>query len=263
MINLMHSEITFDNHFFSCYVFPGTASKVQKNRQWYGFAFVTEGCSKIIFSSGEVFVCKKNDIIFFPKGSSYNSFEINPDIPYSCYAINFDIIEGYDEKPFIIHAKNSAKFLDLFKRTEKTFRTKKQWYLLRCKSLLYEILYNIYIEYTSEYQNSKQLKIIEPSVSYIHKNYYCEELKITELAKMCKITPEYYRKIFKATYGCSPTKYIIDLRLQRANELLSSGLYTVTETMELSGYTDPSYFSRQFKKKYGVPPQSIKFNQTP
>ncbi len=75
---------------------------------------------------------------------------------------------------------------------------------------------------------------------------------------MCNITPEYFRKIFSSVYGSSPAKYIINLKLERSRELLSSGLYTVTEAMLLSGYTDAAYFSHQFKNKYGYSPQKAK-----
>lgn len=65
---------------------------------------------------------------------------------------------------------------------------------------------------------------------------------------MCKITPEYFRKIFVQIYGTSPVKYISNLKLNRAKELLSSGIYTITDAAYNSGFNDSSYFSREFKK---------------
>ena len=65
---------------------------------------------------------------------------------------------------------------------------------------------------------------------------------------MCGITPEYFRKIFKTYYGVSPIKYINTLKITHAKELLASGMYSVTEAALQSGYTDMSYFSREFKK---------------
>jgi AraC-like DNA-binding protein len=71
---------------------------------------------------------------------------------------------------------------------------------------------------------------------------------------MCGISEDYFRKIFKNTFEISPRKYINDMKISYAKELITSGMYTVTEAAELSGYTDMSYFSREFKKAFGICP---------
>ena len=72
---------------------------------------------------------------------------------------------------------------------------------------------------------------------------------------MCGITPEYFRKLFKSFYGISPLKYINNLKITHAKELLASGMYSVTEAALQSGYIDMSYFSREFKKASGNSPK--------
>lgn len=52
-----------------------------------------------------------------------------------------------------------------------------------------------------------------------------------------------------------PIKYINNLKMTRAKELLSSGMYTVSEVCFLSGYKDESYFSREFKKHFNLSPR--------
>ena len=42
--------------------------------------------------------------------------------------------------------------------------------------------------------------------------------------------------------------------MTRAEELLKSQFYTVREVCFLSGYNDESYFSREFKKRFGITP---------
>ncbi|MBQ4150610.1 MAG: helix-turn-helix transcriptional regulator, partial [Clostridia bacterium] len=62
------------------------------------------------------------------------------------------------------------------------------------------------------------------------------------------------RKIFKAEYGISPQKYIINLRIQKATELIETGDYSLKEVALLSGYNDYKYFSAEFKRLLGVSP---------
>ena len=73
---------------------------------------------------------------------------------------------------------------------------------------------------------------------------------------MCSITPGYFRSIFKSFYGVSPKSYINGLKIARAKELLASGMYSVTEAAVMSGYTDMSHFSREFKKVVGITPKN-------
>lgn len=109
--------------------------------------------------------------------------------------------------------------------------------------------------YSSEYIPNKKYALIKPAVEYIHRSYTKGLINITELSDMCGITPEYFRKIFKAYYGASPLKYINTLKIAHAKELLASGMYSVTEAAFQSGYTDMSYFSRAFKKETGEAPR--------
>ena len=89
---------------------------------------------------------------------------------------------------------------------------------------------------------------------YINKNYTSENISITKISELCSITPEYFRKIFREFFGESPITYINKMKISRAKELISSGMYSISEVCELSGYTDPSHFSREFKKAVGVSP---------
>ena len=52
-------------------------------------------------------------------------------------------------------------------------------------------------------------------------------------------------------------KYINDLKLKRAKELLNSGFYTVSDVATQAGFFDLSYFSRFFKKKRWCIPKRV------
>lgn len=96
-----------------------------------------------------------------------------------------------------------------------------------------------------------------PAIKYIHSNYVNEKINISKLAVLCNISETTFREIFNATLGTSPVKYINNLKLSRAAELLKSNMYSVHEAMEMSGFQDEAYFSRAFKKHFGVPPKEF------
>ncbi len=79
-------------------------------------------------------------------------------------------------------------------------------------------------------------------------------MSISNLSALCGITPEYFRRLFREHFGDSPIAYINKMKLTRAKELLSSGMYSVSETALLSEYTELSHFSREFKRHTGSAP---------
>ena len=68
---------------------------------------------------------------------------------------------------------------------------------------------------------------------------------------------EYVKKLFKKETGLTPLQYLTEKRLDSAAQALAinSGKVSVAETARLCGFSEPLYFSRLFKKRYGVSPR--------
>lgn len=56
------------------------------------------------------------------------------------------------------------------------------------------------------------------------------------------------------TMGLSPMSYLTDMRLKHADVLLHTTSKTIAIISEESGFEDPNYFARLYKKKFGVSP---------
>ncbi|MDE6077748.1 MAG: helix-turn-helix transcriptional regulator, partial [Muribaculaceae bacterium] len=60
----------------------------------------------------------------------------------------------------------------------------------------------------------------------------------------------------KTFFNASMTDYIKKCRMAKACELLRQG-YNVSETAYSTGFSDPNYFTKVFKKTYGMPPKDF------
>lgn len=72
-----------------------------------------------------------------------------------------------------------------------------------------------------------------------------------------------FRKLFKEVTGESPNQYHLNLRLDKAKELLSTTHLNVTEVAYNLGFDSVFYFSKLFKKKNGVSPKSYRQHPNP
>ena len=94
-------------------------------------------------------------------------------------------------------------------------------------------------------------------VDFIHEHFCERDLTVESLAKMCSMSDTYFRKLFKKRFAVTPLKYINQLKVDYAVELLQSGYYTVSEVAEKTGFDNVYYFSLFIKKETGKPPSQI------
>lgn len=88
-------------------------------------------------------------------------------------------------------------------------------------------------------------------------------LSIEELARLSNLSLTSFKREFKKEFNDSPANYINAKKLQKARELLSITDMSISEIAYETGFNDPLYFSRIFKKKTGISPSSFRENSSP
>ncbi len=87
-----------------------------------------------------------------------------------------------------------------------------------------------------------------------------EKLSAQMLAKKNQLNPDYFSRIFKNTYGCSPRSWLMRERMRRAALLLTESSLSVSEIAATIGYDDVYAFSKIFKKYKGKSPRNYRNN---
>lgn len=85
--------------------------------------------------------------------------------------------------------------------------------------------------------------------------HYAEDINLNLIAYNLNYSSGYLTKLFVSHYGSSPSKYLINLRMQKAQHMLlhNPGL-SIKQIGDAVGYHDQAYFSRIFKKYCKVSP---------
>ena len=100
--------------------------------------------------------------------------------------------------------------------------------------------------------------VVEQVIQYFE-DHYAEKISLDGIAENMYLSPFYISRIFKSEIGDTPIHYLINIRLERAKELLESGLAeSVQEVAAQVGYDDVYHFSKLFKKRYGFPPSQAR-----
>lgn len=171
--------------------------------------------------------------------------------------VHFDAIDYTTHEIESFCARDPDVFAEVFGQILACWSKREPGYRYRCSAILNRILLECY---TQNFVARQCPSKIGASVAYLMENYKRSDLSIREIADRSFISEPYFRKLFKAEYGVSPQKYIIDLRIQYAVGLISTGDYSLQEIADLSGYNDYKYFSVEFKKAMGVSPSEYWYN---
>lgn len=100
---------------------------------------------------------------------------------------------------------------------------------------------------------------VKAALSYINKNCY-RKISLDDIALYVGISPSYLSRIFKSETGLNITSYITKLKMEKAASLIKAA-HSDTYLKEIAlqvGIEDQLYFSRIFKKYYGISPSEYK-----
>ncbi|MDR1623117.1 MAG: AraC family transcriptional regulator [Synergistaceae bacterium] len=106
----------------------------------------------------------------------------------------------------------------------------------------------------TDYNQTLQLKNAEQHIAL----NYNVDLNIKEIAQASGYSVSWFEKLFRKHYGMSPISYQTKLRIEKAQNMISSNIFSLSEISSSIGFNDPLYFSKVFKKYVGVSPKQYR-----
>lgn len=95
---------------------------------------------------------------------------------------------------------------------------------------------------------------------YIDK-HYSTNIKTSQFADRYFFSKEHLTRQFKARYHCGIYEYVLQVRMERARELLLNPDIKIQDIATRVGYSDNNYFSKAFRTYYGVSPTAFRQEQ--
>ena len=212
-----------------------------RNRKSYGLSFCSEG--KITYEmNGKQAVSDEYHAVILPKGQSYSLYGNKSGI---FPVINFDCKEFLCGEVISLPIQSANTYIKDFEKMKALSLFEEN------RAKMMSVFYNILHRLSTE---SSVRSVIIPAIRYIESNYQNPKLSNAELAEKCNISEVYFRKIFTENYKTTPKQFIMDIRINKAKQLLSDGLIKVGAVAEQCGFSNQYHFCRLFKEKTGITP---------
>ena len=223
-----------------------------KSRHSDAFVYVISGSCTYRFDDKTEFKVTAGDVFYLPYQSIYTMYIHTDDYRY--IFCDFEFAES-SERLSALYSHQDIKNADtLFFKLLNRYRSSMKNTYIECMSILYGI-YSLILQDTqkSYLDKSKENNMIEAK-RYIDESFNLPELTVSLIAERIGISEVYLRKLFKAQYGISPSKYLISVRLKNAKKLMKYPFLTLEECALQSGFSSLQYFCRLFKKETGISP---------
>ncbi len=157
---------------------------------------------------------------------------------------------GFDELPVIHGFADTEKICAGFCEMFDIFSARGEYYETALAAPLLKIL-------SALPKREKTVNRISRSLAYINASY-TDEIRIPTLAAMENISNSRYYTVFTETMGVAPKRYIIELRIRHACELLASTDLSVKQIGGMVGYPEPHFFCKIFSECTGSSPSQYR-----
>ena len=219
-----------------------------ENRPVHALSFRVKGdCT--LFCEEESMTLGTGDIAFFPANLSYtirSGYE-------HLLIVHFNSPDVLPNRFAKFSPRDPAYFEQRFRDLYRVWAKKDVAYAYECRAILYRILCAIEREIAAA-QPPNATDRIADAAEFIRTNFTDHALCVSALARRCGMSDTYFRRLFVARFGITPLKYVNNLRLAHAKELLQADYHTVEEISYMCGFNNISYFSTFFKKETGIAP---------
>ncbi len=212
---------------------------------------------------GVKYPLKQNTLIISkPKQERYSKLHFN------CRYFHVELSDGelkdfFDNCQTCIQVLDGEAYSNLFDRLSSLcVSIGKNYY--KIKSELYSLVDKIskdalFLHNKNTPKSSVSRNAVINSAKYIEENFSVD-IKLEDIAKSVYLHPNYFLKLFKKYFGVSPTKYLMDVRIERAKYLLVTTENSVSEIAKQCGFGSQTYFSYAFKKNVGKSPSAYLAN---
>lgn len=236
------------------------------------------------------YLAKKGDVFIIKNGTPHANYisaeNTAPFIAYDCaftpeFAIsllsNYSFIqnkaflwfrpflsmENYETPNLTVPANGFAEIEKIFEKMFREYNEKASGYQELLNTYLIEMFIKIFRQLETAKDSdvlNKQKAYISTAVQYLNENYG-RKISLHEISSKSFLSPSYFSALFKEFTGCSFSKYLQKIRIEKACELLKNSNEKIGTIADKVGFYDIKPFYAAFKKLVGTTPNEYRRNE--
>ncbi|WP_028551533.1 helix-turn-helix transcriptional regulator [Paenibacillus sp. UNC451MF] len=225
-----------------------------------GSVFLSHGTETTPLQANDIF-CLHPQIKY-----SYSIHNYSPEAPLRMYWLAFSgtqalsILQriGFTQESPYLRERLSPELLEWIKKLFHLLAKQEKNTDLQAQINLYSIMDLLTKDHSGmKSKQALQDEWLKRSMEYMN-THYMEGITVMDAVQVAGVHRSHYYNEFLRMLGVSPRKYLIQLRMERASELLLNTTLNITEIARSTGYPDLYSFSRSFFNYYGMSPTEFR-----
>lgn len=223
---------------------------VPHRHDFYEVIYFVKGKGRAIIADNEYSVDSHRYCIVPPRTEHVEILEEDGEILFVGFQLSQDILPAT-----VRFQKDAASHgLSLLESILGEFKNQRSGYREAASAYLQLFLIDFMRRNTKESAECRDLHYIK---TYIEQ-YYSQKINFRELAALTGYSPDYFRHIFKQTYGTSPQEYLIKVRLEQAKNMLQNTRLSCTQISASCGFSNSGQMSVMIRREYGKSPLELR-----
>jgi len=154
---------------------------------------------------------------------------------------------------FELSTGQSPRLIELIMRLWHVYNQRGVIPMFQTEMLFRDVLNEALLCVVNRQHSCESHTLFERVSTYIHEYYY-QSLSIASLAEQYNVNRNRLSYVFRKYAGMGPAEYLLNYRINIAQEMLFTSDASVQQIAQTVGIDDPFYFSRVFKKQLGISP---------
>lgn len=222
---------------------------ITKGRQPINSLFYILSGSFHLLADEERKLISAGDLVGFPNDMDFEREIVSPILFY-----NVQVADGINVPRGYVHVENHSRLISSLE-----YITELSSHTGTSEELVNHYLNDIILQLKLEVMLNKMSKnsIVESAIQYFEKNLE-QKISITQVASYVGVSVTGLTEHFKKATGFTPIKYLILMRIKKAESLLCSTKATLSQIATACGYENAFYLSKTFKKEKGISPKEYR-----
>lgn len=222
-----------------------------KHKNWE-LIYCTSESGKFVFGDHMELPYTEGEIVIIPPELPHENVS---NAGFTNIFLNIENTTLSFQKPTLFRDDGNGSLLHLFSDAYYLFYTQPAR-----RTTLLSAYGHLIVQHIATQQNSlPRNKTVSEIAQSIAQNYANPDYELDEVLVSVPYCYDHLCRLFRQELSTTPHKYLINLRLQAAADLLMSGYNanSISDIAYMCGFKDPLYFSRLFKKRYNTSPSAF------
>jgi len=237
--------------------FPGW--EIRPRRIWdHELVYVLKGYGEIEIE-GEQYRIGPGDLVWF-RPDQLHSLTVDEEPCMVFFAVHFSLPEQAERLPLeSVQHIGGRRLEPCFRALEEIWHQRNAWSAWQQNLCLERIICESVLASQAQ-QESYDAGRVKKVLAFIHSDPY-RQISLQDMLDQAGVKKSSFIHAFRSITGTTPLQYIQQLRLEYACDLLVQTVLPVAQIAERCGFADSFYFSRVFRKRFGMSPSQWRISR--